>query len=330
MSRTARVIGVRLSGLVVRDEEKRVHAIPWIDLTGPHSGDLRPSELARLRDPGLPTALRGLLRIGHKSIESLRARAMARQLREGSHDRVWRLEPEIRPGRVAWIVVVSTAVTLSALFAYLRYIANGIGPGPEADELREQAWRLPLMGTISVGFIGLLLVYLPVMTRALHWRSKEVLGLRTRSDGVHYVVEDGTEVLHSWASAINATGQFRREPTGIVVVGRAGPRSDWRALLNAARRFLGQKQKEKPLRRQTRNNVIGAILLTAFQLSLVVCAAFCDDANPRSRPATAQIVALSIMSAFGCVGCWLAVIWESGFQRVLRVFGFVRKRRNRA
>lgn len=330
MSRSARVIGVRLSGLVVRDEEKRVHTIPWVDLTGPHSGDLRPTELARLRDPGLPTRIRGLLRIGPKSIESLRARAMARQLREGRHDRVWRLEPEIRRGWIASIVAFSTAVTLSTLYAYLRYTANSIGPGHEADELHELAWRLSWMGTISVGFIGLLLVSLPAITRLLASRTREILGVRTTSAGIRYVVADGTEVLQPWANAVDGKSQFVQYPKGLLVVDRAAPRSDWRALGNAARRFLGQRQEEKPLRRQARNNILGAILITAFQYSLVLVAAICDDGSPQSRTPVAQVVALSLMSAFACGGGWLVVIWDSGLQRVLRVLGLVRNRRVRA
>lgn len=327
MSRSARVIGVRLSGLVVRDGEKRVHTIPWIDLTGPHSGDLRPTELARLRDPGLPTRIQGLLRIGHKSIESLRARAMARQLREGRHDRVWRLEPEIRRGWLASVVVVSTAAAFSALFAYLRHVANSIGPGPDADELREHAWRLPLAGTLVVGSIGLVLVYVRAVTRLVNRRNREILGVRTTSTGLRYVADDGTDVAHAWAAAFDRKSSFAQHPRGYVVIDSIGPRSDWRALLSAARRFLGQRQKEKPLRRQARNNILGAILITAFQYSLVLFAAICDDGSPRSRTPVAQIVALSLMSAFACGGCWLLVIWDSGLQRVLRVLGLVRNRR---
>ncbi|MCC6361327.1 MAG: hypothetical protein IT450_21530 [Phycisphaerales bacterium] len=286
--------------------------------------------MARLRDPGLPTALRGLLRIGHKSIESLRARAMARQLREGSHDRVWRLEPEIRRGRVAWIVVVSTAVTLSALFAYLRAMANSIGPGPEADELREHAWRLPLMGTISVGFTGLFLVHVRAVTRLGNWRNREILGVRTTSDGIRYVADDGTDVAHAWAAAFDSKSSFVRHPRGYVVIDSIGPRSDWRALLNAARQVLGQRQKDRPSRRQARMNTIGAIAGSAVMVALALSAALCDDPESRPRSKTGFIVTMTTLTALNCAVFWFATIWDSGLQRVLRVVGLVRKRRVRA
>lgn len=330
MSRSARVIGVRLSGLVVRGEEKRVHTIPWIDLTGPHSGDLRPTELARLRDPGLPTRIRGLLRIGHKSIESLRARAMARQLREGRHDRVWRLEPEIRRGWMAWVVVVSAAATFSALFAYLRHVANTIGPGTEADELREHAWRLPMMGTLAVGSIGLLLVYGRAAARMINWRNREILGVRTTSTGIRYVVEDGTEVAHPWPDAFDSQSQFVRHPRGLVLVDSVAPRSDWRALLNAARRFLGQMQKDRPSRRQARMNTIGAIAGSAVMVALALTAAVCVESNPKPWSKTGFIVTMTTVSALNCAVFWFATMWDSGLQRVLRVLGLVRKRRIRA
>lgn len=196
MTRAINTIGLRLAGPVVRCADGRVVTIPWEFVTG-SSTRLRTTEAARLIHPGVPERLVGLRGVGTVTIDGLRARALRRAIRQGTHGRVWKVCPIRDLGALIGMILFAAAIGIGAQCGLGRWLLEDDPSDWPSIHAIEANSRLLAGIALGLGTVGPLLV---VILGGFSRRST-ALALKTSAAGITWYLDDGREVVQPWAAA---------------------------------------------------------------------------------------------------------------------------------
>ncbi|GMU80355.1 MAG: hypothetical protein AMXMBFR47_02260 [Planctomycetota bacterium] len=282
--------------------------------------------------PSLPDLIRGQYWLGLENVEALRQRAIARDLRDGIHERVWSVEPPMNLWRVLLVSLAGFAILFVCLYVYIVMNLNAMAAGaPEAVELRSFAVGAVRMGTIAL--LGSTAV-LALALRVARCFGKAIVGVRTTSAGVTYVVEDGREVFQSWAELVASKRDASRPMKGLVLTGSVSPSGDWMALKRAARSVFGPKRPWKLSRWRKWEHFLGAFIApTGIALLILIVSILAPDRPVRrgGQPATMP----ELLQLATAMWLWFFVlmsfvnIFAAGLHRYIQIFNrrFARPKR---
>lgn len=299
MSRSARVIGVRLSGLVVRDESGGKIIVPWEHTACDPNRGLRPSGAAELVSAVDLKGVRGPKWIGQDTINRLRVRAVARTIRAGTHRRIWPKGPRIDFGSIALVSVCLIGLTAWGFFSLVSHYANEIPTGsPEYVEFWRQIDRVvyPLGICVLAALSGL-----PIAGWFFAGRPATV-SLRTSSQGVAFILDDGREEFRDWAEFFSKRIPLARQPTRHPLL------SDLAVVFDAAHLICGKRRAWRSMGERCRS-----ALLISLGAAALIWAGFFGLFLLRSlEPPTAG-------AALQVTGPWSALLWSGALSTIFLV-----------